>query len=240
MCGRFTLRSVDRLMARFGTQNWSGVSQLPQLIPRFNIAPTQDVLTLTASRGERAFSFMVWGMIPSWSTEQAGFINARAETLAQKASFSESFRRRRSLVVADGFYEWKREGKLKQPYYFQLEDESPFAFAGLWDQFRRPDSKAVPGSPESVITSCAIVTTKPNELLISIHDRMPVILPPTDYDVWLNEDARPDELSALLMPYPADGMKSFPVSQRVNYAQIDEPDLVEPAEVKAREQGSLF
>jgi len=226
-------------MAKFGAQ-WMGVPQLPQLIPRFNIAPTQEVVTVTESRGERLLSFMVWGMVPSWSSDQGGFINARCETLAQKASFSESFRRRRCLVVADGFYEWKRNGKIKQPYYFQLNDESPFAFAGLWDEWRKPDSKAVPGSPESVVTSCTIITTTPNELLAAIHDRMPAILPPSDYDAWLNEDTRPDELRMLLAPYPADDMKSFPVSQQVNHAQVDGPELVAPVEIKELEQGTLF
>jgi putative SOS response-associated peptidase YedK len=240
MCGRFTLRAVDRLMAKFDTQNWRGLVKRPDLIPRFNIAPTQDVLTVTESRGERAFAMMVWGMIPSWSSQPSGFINARAETLAQKASFNESFRRRRCLVLADGFYEWRREGKTKQPFFFQLSDESPFAFAGLWDEWRRPDSEAIPGSPESIVTSCTIITTTPNELLAAIHDRMPAILPAEDYGTWLSEDARPDELSGLLAPYPAEAMKSFPVSQQVNHAQIDEPSLVEPVEVKEIAQGSLF
>jgi putative SOS response-associated peptidase YedK len=152
-----------------------------------------------------------------------GFINARAETLEQKPSFSESFQRRRCLIPADGFFEWARAGRSKQPYYFQMKDESPFAFAGIWDRWQRNDR---------IITSCSIITTTPNELLATIHDRMPVILTADGYDAWLRDDADPRELKELLAPYPAASMKSFPVSARVNSALVDEPALVEPVEGK--------
>src|SRR5262249_46632996 len=132
-------------------------------VPRFNIAPTQEILTIATHSEKPEAALLQWGLIPSWSKEPKGFINARAETLEDRQSFSESFERRRCLIPADGFYEWERAGKSKQPYYFQLTDESPFAFAGIWDEWRK-------GS--LVITSCAIITTTANQLLSPIHDRM--------------------------------------------------------------------
>lgn len=176
---------------------------------------------MIGSEDERRLSAFVWGLIPSWSSEPKGFINARSETLEAKRSFSESFQRRRCLIPADGFYEWKRRGKSKQPYYFQLQDESQFAFAGIWDRWQQDGAS---------INSCSIITTVPNELLATIHDRMPVMLPPDAQDKWLR-DSGPEELMELLVPFPADEMKSFPVSKRVNHAQIDEPSLVVPVEL---------
>jgi putative SOS response-associated peptidase YedK len=187
----------------------------------------------------REMEMLQWGLVPSWSTEAnnsggglGGLINARAETLAEKPSFAESFQRRRCLIPADGFYEWKRSGKLKQPFFFQMKDESLFAFAGIWDKWQR-DGRS--------ITSCTIITTTPNELLEPIHDRMPVILTADAYDAWLRADADPRELKALLAPYPAAAMKSFPVSTKVNSALVDEAPLVEPIELKPEmTTGSLF
>jgi putative SOS response-associated peptidase YedK len=163
-----------------------------------------------------------WGLIPSWSKEPKGIINARCETLDQKPSFSESFERRRCLIPADGFYEWKRDGKTKQPYYFQLTDGAPFYFAGILDQWRHGDES---------ITSCAIITTTPNELLETIHDRMPVILPAHTHEAWLSGDTQPMELLSFLNPFPAPEMKSYPVSQEVNRATAEDPRLVEPVEI---------
>lgn len=172
-----------------------------------------------------------WGLIPSWSTDSKGFINARAETLQKKASFREAFRERRCLILADGFYEWKRKGKMKQPYYFQLQDEMPFAFAGIWDQWQRGGA---------TITSCALITTTPNELVAPIHNRMPVILQPDNYQNWLCEP-NPTKLNALLVPIPAAEMKGFPVSTAVNRPQVDDASLVERVEeVLLLENGMLF
>jgi putative SOS response-associated peptidase YedK len=238
MCGRFTLKSIERLKSRFTSPLWKELSQLPDLAPRYNIAPTQSVLTVTGSQKEPELQLMVWGLIPSWSREPTCFINARSETLDARRSFRESFARRRCLIPADGFYEWRRLGKTKQPFYFQLKDETPFAFAGIWDEWRDSTSETKTGVKP--ITSCSIITTAPNELLASIHDRMPVILPPDAYDTWLREDAGVDELKEWLAPFPAEEMKSFPVSDRVNYVRIDEPDLVDPVEVKQAAQGTLF
>jgi putative SOS response-associated peptidase YedK len=217
MCGRFTLRSPGRV--KF---DGSRKAPPPLFAPRFNIAPSQDVLTIMPDENERVIVTARWGLIPSFSNEPKGIINARSETLDQKPSFSESFERRRCLIPADGFYEWKRGGKSKQPYYFQLKDGAPFYFAGIWDQWRRGDES---------ITSCAIITTTPNELLETIHDRMPVILPVEAQEAWLRNDTAPMELLSFLNPFPATAMKSFPVSQQVNHAQAEDPQLVEPVEL---------
>ncbi len=218
MCGRFTLKSPRRL--NIGGGNNAHLPP-PTLLPRYNIAPSQEILAVTESEDQRQVSAFVWGLVPSWSNEPKGFINARSETLELKPSFSESFVRRRCLIPADGFYEGKRSGKSKQPYYFQLQDESPFAFAGIWDVWQKDGNS---------ITSCSIITTVPNELLVSIHDRMPVMLGIAAQDEWLR-GSRPAQLMELLQPFPAEQMKSFPVSTQVNHAQKDEPSLVEPVEL---------
>jgi len=218
MCGRYTLRT--RRSAKFYGVPASG---LPFLVPRFNIAPSQDVPAIVASGARREFALFQWGLIPSWSKEPKGFINARAETLEAKPSFSESFQRRRCLIPADGFYEWKRNGKFKQPYFFQMQDESVFAFAGIWDRWQ--------GTAGST-SSCAIITTTPNELLATIHDRMPVILNPKAQEMWLRQDALPGELKTILVPFPGSEMKSFPVSPRVNGPEADDAQLVEEVAIR--------
>jgi putative SOS response-associated peptidase YedK len=217
MCGRYTLRSR-------GSDKFYGVpaSELPFLVPRYNIAPSQDVPVIVERGAERELALFQWGLIPSWSKEPKGFINARAETLEEKPSFSESFQRRRCLIPTDGFFEWARSGRLKQPYYFQMKDESPFAFAGIWDKWQRDGVS---------ITSCAIITTIPNERFTTIHDRMPVILTAEASSRWLRGDGRPAELKELLVPFPGSEMKSFPVSSRVNRPQVDEAQLVEPIDI---------
>jgi putative SOS response-associated peptidase YedK len=229
MCGRYTLRDPRR--AKFDRQPVGG---LFELAPRYNIAPSQNVLAITERNGEREASFYQWGLVPAWSSDYSGlggFINARAETLQEKPSFSESFQRRRCLIPADGFYEWKRTGKSKQPYYFQLKYEAPFAFAGIWDQWQ---------GAGRVIVSCAIITTTANELLFSVHDRMPVILSPSSQRTWLSTEATPAELTALLTPFPAEQMKAHPVSDEVNHATIENERLVERCESGQLAQPALF
>jgi putative SOS response-associated peptidase YedK len=226
MCGRFTLRRP----AKINIEGLHG-ADLFNALPRFNIAPSQEVLVVTEEAEQRTLSLSKWGLIPSWSTDGAVFINARAETLEQKGNFKESFERRRCLIPADGFYEWKKAGKLKQPYFFQMKDEAPFSFAGIWDRWRRGDAP---------ITSCAIITTTPNLLVESIHDRMPVILRAEDQDAWLRSNARLEELKALMKPFPASEMKSFPVSLEVNSPHVDEPRLVEPTAEDLPRSGLLF
>lgn len=216
MCGRFTLKTPERI--RFDRITEYGVETL---IPRYNIAPSQDILTITERGAQREATFLQWGLIPAWSRDAKGIINARVETIDQKPSFSDSFQKRRCLIPADGFYEWERHGKISQPYYFQMKDESAFAFAGIWDQWQ--------GNGRS-ITSCAIITTTANELLAEIHHRMPVILDANSYDLWLNENCNPAKLKDLLVPFPADAMMSHAVSYDVNDTKVDEARLLRPVE----------
>jgi len=174
---------------------------------------------------------LTWGLIPSWSAEAKAFINARAETLEDKPSFSDSFRLRRCLIPADGFFEWERVGRSKRPFYFQLNDESQFAFGGIWDQRR---------SDEQSIKSCAIITTAANELVGALHDRMPAILEPDSYEVWLNPKTDPVALKKLLAPFPASKMKTHPVSSAVNSPENDSPDLLVRVDAEAGTTPSLF
>jgi putative SOS response-associated peptidase YedK len=218
MCGRYRLsRSKEALARHFGVDpdevDWE---------PRYNIAPTQQVCVVRQDRKEpvRHASMMRWGLIPSWAKDPsigARTINARAETVAARPAFRESLERRRCLIPADGFYEWKRSGKAKQPFCFEVEDGKLFAFAGLWDRWRSPD-----GNP---LESCTILTTTSNRLMADIHDRMPVILPADDYDLWL-DPGMTDSATAvdLLKPYDAALMRDYPVSARVNAVTNDDAE----------------
>jgi putative SOS response-associated peptidase YedK len=213
MCGRFTLKSPSR------TKFDAVVNDvLRELAPRYNIAPSQNICVVLERDGEQCVEFFQWGLIPSWSKEPKGFINARAETLREKPSFSESFRAKRCLIPADGFFEWKRSGKWRQPYFFQLHDGEPFAFAGIWDTWQSNSHR---------LFSCAIITTSANEVLAPVHDRMPAILRPESYSDWLSEWTRPDDLTRLLIPFPSEEMRSHPVSTMVNGTDADNPQLVE-------------
>ncbi len=220
MCGRFSLGATIRVGQLFDLPNW------PDTPPRYNIAPSQDVPAVIQNRetGAREYRPFRWGLIPSWAKDPAignRMINARSETAATKPAFRKPLRERRCLILADGFYEWKREGSRKQPYYIKLRDGEPFAFAGLWDHWTPAD-----GDP---LETCTILTTAPNAVLEPIHDRMPVILPPDAYAVWLDPAVRDVERAqANLTPLPADAMVAYTVSTRVNSPAHDLPDLVEP------------
>jgi putative SOS response-associated peptidase YedK len=189
------------------------------------------VLAVVQRETEREATFLQWGLIPFWSKEPKGFINARVETIVHKPAFSESFQRRRCLIVADGFYEWERNGKVSQPHYFQMKDRAPFAFAGIWDRWK---------TEGTTITSCAIITTTANELLAQIHHRMPVIIPPELYDQWLADDPRSDHLRDILVPYPAAEMISHKVGRDVNDTKIDDSHLVEPVDAAVGVNFRLF
>lgn len=222
MCGRFTL-AVDPadLIDAFGLDP-NASPDLAVVGPRFNIAPTQAV-AVVPNTGPRHLEVMRWGLIPSWAKDPKignTLINARGETVAEKPSFRSAFKRRRCLILADGFYEWKKEaGGGKTPYFIQLADERPFAFAGLWEVWRPADGSELP--------TCTIVTTTPNAVMAQLHDRMPVIVPPEHYDTWLAEGERPaPELLSLIQPY-AGAMKARPVSTRVNSPRFDDPTLLE-------------
>ena len=221
MCGRFTL-TIDpyHLQQAFP---WAVIPE--DLPPRYNIAPSQPVAVIP-NTGDNTLSMYKWGLIPSWSKDPAigdRMINARSESLAEKPSFRNAYRRRRCLILADGFYEWKQDPgmKSKQPVYIRLIDSVPFAFAGLWEIWKSPEGAEV--------RSCTIITTQPNSLLEPIHNRMPVILPPASYSSWLvPEDRQPAQLNDLLIPYPASEMMASPVSRMVNIPQVDSPDLIKP------------
>lgn len=197
--------------------------------PQFNLAPTQLATVVRGSPDARHASQLRWGLIPSWAKdEKIGYrtINARAETLAEKPAFRSAFRRQRCLVLADGFFEWERQGKQKKlPHYFCMADRQPFAFAGLWERWRGPKDSPLADPVESF----TIITTEPNELLSPLHDRMPAILWADDYDMWLDRDLdRTEVLAKLLGPYPAEEMDTHRVSTIVNSPQNDIPDCIQP------------
>lgn len=219
MCGRFTLTvSPDQLQTIFE------LSEPPpaELGPRYNIAPTQPVAVIT-NQAPRKLELFKWGLIPSWAKDPKignSLINARGETVAEKPAFRAAFKRRRCLILADGFYEWKKEGKTKTPMYIQLKDGAPFALAGLWEVWHAADGSNVP--------TCTIITTTPNKLMESIHDRMPVILPPKAYATWLTPDELPAaEAQALIQPFAASKMKARAVSTLVNNPRVDNPLILQ-------------
>jgi len=220
MCGRFTLRTPATLLAElFG-------GEPPAELPlRYNIAPTQGVaiVRIDPKTGTRHWQMARWGLIPAWAKDPSignRMINARAESVGDKPAYRTAFRRRRCLVPADGYFEWQKTGRAKQPYYIQLSDGSPFAMAGLWDAWIAPDS----GSP---LESCTVITTDANHLTRSIHDRMPVILPPDVYDRWLDPQLQAvDTLCDLLRPFDGLSMRAVPVSTHVNNPRNDDPGCI--------------
>jgi putative SOS response-associated peptidase YedK len=220
MCGRYTLRTPAWQIAEA-----FDLPEVPEVTPRFNIAPTQPVAAIRVAPdgGHRELTFLRWGLIPSWADDPSignRLINARAETVAGKPSYRHSFRAKRCLIVGDGFYEWRKRDGRKQPYYIRMKDDRPFAFAGLWDQW---------GHDGGAIRSCTLITTAANELMAPIHDRMPVIVHPSDYGLWLDPAVtEPVRLQPLLRPYPAEELDAYPVSTFVNPPANDEARCIEP------------
>lgn len=219
MCGRFTLAlPLEQLELAFP---W--ITPPAELASRYNIAPSQEV-AVVPNKGEDRLEFFRWGLIPSWAKDPKignRMINARAETLADKPSFRAAYRRRRCLVLADGFYEWQKAPgrRTKTPYYLRMKSGAPFCFAGLWETWSAPDGSVVP--------SCTVITTRPNALVKPIHNRMPVILPQEAYRQWLDPAEQPPaRLQPLLRPYPAEEMTAHPVSTLVNSPQNDLPDCI--------------
>jgi putative SOS response-associated peptidase YedK len=219
MCGRFTLHDdpgqiVERFRLRVGSA----------FLPRYNVAPTQSVPAVRQGAGGRELVLLRWGLIPSWAKDpKIGYslINARAETVADKPAFRSAFRRRRCLIPASGFLEWAKLGKVKQPYHFRRKDHAPLALAGLWECWESPEGE--------VIESCTIITTAANELVAPMHDRMPVILDPADFDRWLDlAYQQVDGLTPLLVPYPAEVMEAVAVSPLVNSPKNDGPECLMP------------
>ncbi len=218
MCGRYSLiADLGELARRFEFDgDWVKFDSA------YNVAPTQDVLTVVGGETRRA-GFMRWGLIPHWARDPkigARMINARAETVAEKPAFRDALRRRRCLVLADGFYEWQRIGADRRPMRIVLRTGEPFAFAGLWSVWRDPDGNRIP--------SCAIITTSANDLLRPVHNRMPVILPREMEDFWLDESVDdPDALRSILTPHPGDEMDAYEVSSLVNSVANDGAEVME-------------
>jgi len=224
MCGRFTLFAApEKIFLHFR------LSSAEDFAPRYNIAPMQTIPCIICdAMGKRTMQFFRWGLIPHWAEDSAvgaRLINARSETVSTKPAFRSAFKRRRCLIPSTGFFEWKREGKQKLPHFIGMKNKEPFAFAGIWERWTDPDGRAV--------DTCAILTTASNDLVGLIHNRMPVILKPEDYGRWIDTAVSPESLEALLVPYPADLMKTCEVSRLVNDARCDAPECIQFVEKPA-------
>jgi len=233
MCGRFRLsRRKQVVMERF-----DAICDEPEWEPRYNIAPTQPAAIVRQHPQEpvRKLSMMRWGLVPSWakdSSTAASMINARSETASTKPAFSDALKHRRCLIPADGFYEWKRLGGSKQPFCFELNNGELFAFAGLWDRWRDASG--------TWLKSFSILTTTANPVTSAVHDRMPVILSPESYDLWLDPGMRDvAEVSQLLKPFAGHQMRCYTVSNRVNHVANDDEGCSRPVQ-PIEEQGGLF
>jgi putative SOS response-associated peptidase YedK len=233
MCGRYRLSRRKQLVAEYfdsvpGEEDWS---------PHYNIAPTQSVPVIRQNAKEpiRELSLMRWGLIPSWAKDSsvaAKMINARSETAGTKPAYRDALKSCRCLIPADGFYESQKTGKAKQPYCFEVNEGELFAFAGIWDRWKEPSGK--------VLDSCSILTTAPNVVTSAVHDRMPVILDPHSYDLWLDPGMRDvSTASELLKPYDARQMRCYPVSTRINYVTNDDETCSAPLKL-AQTQNLLF
>jgi putative SOS response-associated peptidase YedK len=233
MCGRYRLSRRKQIVEEYfdaasGEEDWT---------PRFNIAPTQSVPVIRQNLKEpvRELSSMRWGLIPTWAKDSsvaASLINARSETAATKPAFRDALKSRRCLIPADGFYEWSGAGKAKQPYCFEVNDGELFAFAGIWDRWKDPSGQWV--------KSCSILTTTPNAVTSAVHDRMPVILDPEGYDLWLDPGMTDvSAASELLKPYDARLMRCYPLSSRINSVAHDDEGCSAPVEL-AQIQNRLF
>jgi putative SOS response-associated peptidase YedK len=217
MCARFEFAPPEDWVEEFG------LTDAPDVPPRYNIAPTQDVLAVRRERsGSRQARLFRWGLVPYWADDPAAgnrLINARAESVATRAAFREPFRERRCLVPAQGFYEWKKFGRAREPWLVRLKGGPTFAFAAVWDRWT---------GAAGPIESCALITTAANALVAPIHNRMPVLLDRSAYAAWLDPAATEEDLRGLLQPFSADAMEAFAVSPRVNSTAVDDADLTRP------------
>ncbi len=214
MCGRFALKAPpSELISRFE------LDECADFGPHFNIPPGTDIPVIRQSpEGKRVLHLLHWGLVPHWAKDPsigAKLNNARGESVAEKPSFREAFKRRRCLVPASGFYEWKAEGKIKQPYYVSLKSGEMMAMGGLWESWKVPDG--------NLLRTVCIITTGPNKLMEPIHDRMPVIIRPENWQEWLSAPA--EEVGQLIHPYQAEEMQAWPVSRRVSKTQDDDEEL---------------
>ena len=233
MCGRYRLSRRKQIVEA----HFSSVSEAEDWNPRYNIAPTQSVPIIRQNRKEpvRELSLLKWGLIPSWAKDSSGaakMINARSETAGTKPAFRDALKFRRCLIPADGFYEWQKTATAKQPYCFEVVDGKLFAFAGIWDRWRDPNN--------NIVESCSILTTSPNAVTSAVHDRMPVILDPDLYDIWLDPGMRDLTMaSELLKPYDAHQMRCYPISTRINHVSNDDEECSAPMEL-THAQSRLF
>ena len=222
MCGRFTIRTLASDIAR-----QFGLLTVDELRPRYNVAPTQSVIAIRQREAPagRELVELRWGLVPSWADDPSigsRMINARSETVATKPAYREAYRQRRCLIPADGFYEWDGYGRNKQPFFIYLRNETPFAFAGLWETWSRGSQR---------LETCTIITIAANDLLRSLHERMPVIVDPMDYDAWLDPREHDHErLARLMQTYPEGEMRTRPVSRWVNSATHEGPECLAPPE----------
>jgi putative SOS response-associated peptidase YedK len=219
MCGRYEVHTpVEDLARIFDAQ---ADDEVKAFAARYNVAPSLRIPVVRETKSGRALEAMTWGLVPSWAKEGGGPkpINARAETVFDKPMFRNAIRRRRCLVPADGFYEWQQRDGRKQPYHIGMVDGAPFAIAAIWEYWARPDV--------APLVSCALIVTQANDLMAPIHDRMPVIIAPEDYAAWLDPAVDdPMAIGTMLAPFPAELMRAYPVSTRVNNVKNDGPDLV--------------
>lgn len=233
MCGRYRLSRRKQIIE----EHFDAVSGEEDWAPRYNIAPTQPVAVIRQNPKEpvRELSLMRWGLIPSWAKDPstaARMINARSETAHIKPAFRDALKLRRCLIPADGFYEWQKTGKAKQPYCFEVGGAELFAFAGIWDRWKDPSG--------NWIKTCSILTTTPNAVTSAVHDRMPVILDPDGYDLWLDPGmADVTAASELLKPFDARLMRCYPVSTRINHVADDDEECSRPVE-RGQVQTQLF
>jgi putative SOS response-associated peptidase YedK len=233
MCGRYRLSRRKQIIDEY----FDSVSGEEEWTPRYNIAPTQPVPVIRQHPKEpvRQLSIMRWGLIPSWAgdaSSAARMINARSETASTKPAFRDALKLRRCLIPADGFYEWSRTGKAKQPYCFEVNEGELFAFAGIWERWKDPSG--------GWIKTCAILTTTPNAVTSAVHDRMPVMLDPDSYDLWLDPGMTDVTMALeLLKPYDARVMRSYPVSSRINHVVNDDEECSRPVEI-TQSQNPLF
>ena len=233
MCGRYRLsRRRQTIEEQFDTADWQD-----DWSPRFNIAPTQPVPVIRQHPKEpiRQISIMRWGLVPYWAKDPSittGTINAKSETAATKPAFRDPLKFRRCLIPADGFYEWQRRGKSKQPFCFEVNNGGLFVFAGLWDGWKDSSGRW--------LKTCSILTTAPNAVTSAVHDRMPVILDPNSYDLWLDPGIQNlAAISELLKPYDARLMRCYPVSTRINHVANEDAECSRPVEI-AEAQNRLF
>jgi len=218
MCGRFAVTVSASIIA-----SHFNVAESIEFFPTYNITPSQQIPVIAFKDGHRILSFMRWGLIPQWAKdEKIGYrmFNARSETVFGKAAFCAAVKSRRCLIPASGFFEWKKTGKHNQPFYVTVRHRELFSFAGLWESWRK--------SADETITSCSILTTRANDLVARIHDRMPVIIAPEEYDKWIMAGAGADELKQLLQPFSARAMEAYPVSQAVNNPRHTGVDCIAP------------